>query len=239
MTKAPRVAWLALLSSAALACSATRSSDCAQQSVASQQAGVATGVCTCPSTDPTTGVVRCAEGYSHRPTAPACGAAPAASSGGTGGSGGASAGPFRADSFVDCTNDPHRCDQYLYGFCGDALAGIRYCNSGCVTDAECDDGMCWCNEERSPTGGVCVPTGACRLDRDCGDGFFCATYSEGCGELADRFRCQSLDDKCESSNDCAANEYCTPGPTPGNGGTGSGGPIRRQCEDRSGTVCSP
>jgi hypothetical protein len=251
------IGWLALMSSVALSCGATRSSDnsggtssdsggtssdCAKQASAGHQIAGTKNVCTCPSTDSSTGVVGCAEGYAHRPTAPACGQPSAAPvPGGVAGSGGAGTGPFRADSFVDCTNDTSRCDQYLYGYCGDPLAGVRYCNSGCATDADCDQwSMCWCNDKLSPTGGVCIPSGGCKLDRDCGDGFFCATYSDGCGELPDRFHCQLPTDLCESSSDCPNHESCVLGAAPptGSGGNGNVGPTRRQCEDETGVVCS-
>lgn len=164
-----------------------------------------TPACTSPKLDKTTGLVTCAQGYSHRPSAAAC--TPLAA-GGTGSGaepdeefGGATAAP-------NCIQDPSLCDKLPHGFCAlDDIGEERsyYCESGCVTDADCGaNHICICGQAESPTGGRCVLSN-CATDADCGKGLLCASFVEGCGPGG--FACLRDDDKCRSDADCE-NDDC-------------------------------
>jgi len=200
------------------------------------QGRVALGTCSCPVTDPMTGIVTCAEGYHHRPSARACGSGPPAADGSSG-NGNVAALP-RADSFVDCTSDASVCNQYLYGYCGVPIGGVALCGSGCATDADCDQwSNCLCNSSSlSPTGGTCV-LAYCHTDQDCGAGLLCASYHDQCGEIPNQFICQTDADLCESPTDCADGSACVYY-APSGGGTAALGQARRECKNVGNIICS-
>ncbi len=162
--------------------------------------------CTSPSTDAATGLVLCAEGYSHRPAPKTCGAA------------GVASGVLPRAKGEDCTGETSVCEAYAFGYCraGFGPPGSGYCDSGCVTDADCSaDFICVCSGQGSPTGGVCVSS-SCQRDADCGSGRLCATFNGSCGELG--FACQSGRDECGNDSDCNGSR-CTLAGTYDDGGT--------------------
>lgn len=159
--------------------------------------------CTMPTFDPATGLVRCNEGYSHRPRATACeGTTDPAPSGGAGGADANDADPLPrvpSDALVPCANQPGDCSQYAFGFC-ESLGQVMGCRSGCSTDSECGVGyVCRCGNSASPTGGECVPSD-CKTDADCGENSFCASYVGLCG--GGGFACLRATDECVGSQDC-------------------------------------
>lgn len=152
--------------------------------------------CTSPQTDPETGIVSCQEGYRYRTKSARCGIPTA------------DAAPVPGDpkppvsGYVDCTNDPSICDQYLYGYC--APAGQpepgSVCMTGCLLDSDCGPaGMCRCEGGKY---GVCSAD-TCDTDDDCADGYHCASYPGGCGDGP--FQCQTPKDECAS---CKPYEVC-------------------------------
>ena len=165
--------------------------------------------CTSPTTDPTTGLVTCKEGYRHRPQALACALT---TSPGAGGSDDASQLPRARDTSIACGNSSggaggggaggqaEDCDAFYLGYC-DAFAGRpSFCSSGCVTDQDCGPAsICVCGHEESPSGGVCVPSN-CTTDADCGTGLLCASYNDACGSVS--FACQTDQDECMADKDC-------------------------------------
>lgn len=162
--------------------------------------------CTAPELDEATGLVRCREGYLHRPGAKACASAPGAGGeGGMGGVGGANELPH-ADGSVDCGEDPSVCDAYYLGLCHEqGYGGSSFvCISGCATDDDCEDSdICVCQGDRP--GGVCTPSN-CHTDADCREGFMCATFQTGCGPNG--FACQTPHDECRSDDDCDGTGVC-------------------------------
>ncbi len=109
-----------------------------------------------------------------------------------------------AGTQVHCTTDSD-CTDSPYGHCNlqpfDSGCACRY---GCTEDSECEAGsICLCGD---PVG-QCVAA-SCKSDADCGDGFGCVAYvtMPGCGGTA--FTCQTAQDTCASSANCAFNESC-------------------------------
>lgn len=156
--------------------------------------------CTSPGVDPTTGYVHCAEGYVHRASKVAC-----EPSGGAGNvdSGQADAGssaeePLESPQGTSCVADPSVCHKFPRGFCD--ARGMKYCSSGCFTDADCGHlgSICECGHPESPTGGACV-YGSCTADSDCASGYRCASMGS---LLRPSFLCQTPQDECITDNDC-------------------------------------
>lgn len=162
--------------------------------------------CTSPILDPQTGLVTCAEGYSHRAKVVAC---QLKNSGGEGGASGLDPHDLpRADGTVLCDEAPTKCAQYQFGYCDVGHTGA--CRSGCETDEDCGPGYaCHCPATPSESGGVCEPT-QCRSDADCQPGALCATFDGVCGRNG--FACQSFSDTCATSEQCAG-QICTWDPT--------------------------
>lgn len=166
-------------------------------------AGSGTSACTSPKLDESSGLVACAEGYSHRPQAVAC--TPVGSGGA--GSGDqpeeAQAGFGGVGAELDCNREPSLCDAVPHGFCAVDDLGPEtsyYCEAGCVTDADCGlHRICVCGHSESPTGGRCAVSN-CATDADCGTGLLCASFEEGCGPGG--FACLRDDDQCRSDADC-------------------------------------
>jgi hypothetical protein len=162
--------------------------------------------CTSPVSDEATGIVTCSEGYRYRSRSGACpaGAADAAPAPAPG----ASPDPLPSDGFVDCTEDPSVCDEYLYGYCG-ALGeptNVRVCESGCAADSDCQGrgGKCVCDS--GAASGRCSYD-QCDSDADCEAGYHCASYFEGC--TSSRFVCQSPQDDCQECSSPASGQVCS------------------------------
>ena len=177
-------------------------------------------VCSSPEHDPATGLVKCAEGYSHRPVALACGSATGGGTGGEGGADGGSAGvggngseepsslprlpPDVEGKLILCAEDPAVCDSFQYGYCRQYRLG-QACYSGCVTDQDCGSGaVCLCDDPASPTGGRCHPSG-CVTDQDCQPGYNCASHHGACDDAVP-YACQKPEDTCAVDADCANEE---------------------------------
>jgi hypothetical protein len=151
--------------------------------------------CTSPQKDPQTGIVTCQEGYRYRTQSTRCevptnDAAPVPDP------------KPPVSGYVDCTDDPSVCDQFLYGYCAPAGAPQpgSSCQTGCLTDSDCGPaGMCRCEGGRY---GVCTGD-TCDTDDDCGSGYHCASYPGSCGSGS--FACQTPQDECGS---CNATEIC-------------------------------
>jgi hypothetical protein len=140
-----------------------------------------------PLTTPPGGYVRCSNGMVHRPEKMQCPESiPRSQVLNDGGA------PCSKDS--DCQAQPHGYCQYWSGLAGSGYA----CVYGCVKDDECAAGqICLCGTLT----GSCVSTGGCTVDADCGGALMCVGYYEICERT--RFACQSLEDRCGGSLDCA------------------------------------
>lgn len=190
-----------------LACSAERLES--NEGTAGSSTTMSTSACTSPKLDESSGLIACAEGYSHRPSAVAC--TPVAPLDAAAGGAGPAAQPAEPQagfggmaSEPDCNQEPSRCDALPHGFCAVDDLGpdtTYYCASGCVTDADCGlNRICVCGHPESPTGGRCALSN-CVTDADCGTGLLCASYEEGCGPGG--FAClRDDDDECRSDADC-------------------------------------
>lgn len=113
----------------------------------------------------------------------------------------------RAPNAVECQSDPRICDQFQFGFCGpNALpTSLRYCESGCATDADCGAGSCVCDGAAE---GRCT-FDTCHSDADCEAGYHCASTPQGCAPAP--YTCQTVADECFSTDDCAqagTNQFC-------------------------------
>lgn len=136
-------------------------------------------VCTSPEVDALTELIRCAEGYLHRPNATGCHRQATSEPLPEGGAGGRPSSPTRTDCY----------DANSYG------GGSDVCDT-CETDADCASGrICICSGDQ----GVCMPSD-CKTDSDCGPGLLCASYHQGCGPSG--FACQATSDECRLDGDC-------------------------------------
>ena len=182
-------------------------------------AGRGTPTCTSPRQDEVTGLVRCSEGFLHRPARVTCaglgGAGADEGSGGAGGANGADIVPPkpRAENSepVFCNAEGQGgqggagqgCSQFDLGYCdpdSNPSQGSSICRSGCYVDDDCGPGfICECGHAESPSGGACVDA-ACQVDADCGPDNFCASFSDVCGGAG--FACLSPFDECRGARDC-------------------------------------
>jgi hypothetical protein len=166
-------------------------------------------VCDSPVEDPVTHLVTCANGILHRPAATKCTLPPEITGGaaGTSGAGGASA-DIGEGGFDECATDAD-CPGKL-SFCerGPAYPGAppstASCQAGCLQDSDCDHGICLC--DGSAHGGTCRSS-QCKVDADCGVGFFCSPVEPICGGSAG-FQCLKATDQCWTSADCAHHSPC-------------------------------
>jgi hypothetical protein len=168
-----------------------------------------------------TGLERCESGVIHRPAPVTCQSAlprpvPAASGGDAGPA--ATQIQFLYSDFSaseldlsECSADAD-CDDKPFGYCAPMYVGggfpglVAECRYGCVADADCGAGfVCECGD---PVG-QCVAA-ACVSDEDCGDKLCAAWFSvNACGETVyHSFACQTADDECATSADCAGNSTC-------------------------------
>ena len=157
--------------------------------------------CESPTLGTATGLVDCANGYSHRPTAVVCPMPPSSGdNGGGSGEGGGSAQGGAPSIGSACASDAD-CAGVAHGYCRSSPP-FKVCASGCATDSDCESGrLCYCGAD-SPSG-TCMPA-TCRTDADCGAGR-CAKYAlTPCGDVA--FACQKADDHCgkDICDSCAA-----------------------------------
>jgi hypothetical protein len=149
--------------------------------------------CSSPESVPGDTLVRCGEGYTHRPTAATCG------------SGDDQSALPRATN-QSCELGPEACDAFQYGYCATGQGG-PLCQSGCRTDQDCGDrGLCLCGGASASGFGVCEG-GTCRTDDDCQPGYRCASYTVGCGG---GYACQTPQDTCTSDSDCRNDQSCQP-----------------------------
>jgi hypothetical protein len=102
-----------------------------------------------------------------------------------------------------CSKDAD-CVEKANGFCElENVSGQCGCAYGCTQDSDCSAGeACLCGD---PVG-RCVRAN-CKSDADCA-GELCTTdsYAGGCGPTA--LACQTPQDECAASSDCAAGESC-------------------------------
>lgn len=148
-----------------------------------------------PIVDATSGFVQCANGFIARPFAAECPSPlPRAN-------------PVpNYDPATDFCQYDSDCTEQPNGYCGSSpvnggdIGGIRSCQYGCVSDAECGAGfVCLCGD---PVGRC--EEASCGSDADCDAGYHCASYdpSSGCSFVA--FACQTSTDECVSPSDCTA-----------------------------------
>jgi hypothetical protein len=163
--------------------------------------------CTSPQVDPKSGIVACAEGYSHRPQSVVCGAVTAHKLPTPGPDASGALQP-RADGTVPCADEPTICAQFLYGYCASPPppGGELRCESGCASDYDCGKGeICSCSTDpNAAVPGTCLPA-HCHTDQDCATGF-CASSESACGSGG--FACQTADDECQTNADCDGGGYC-------------------------------
>ena len=120
-------------------------------------------VCTSPSGDPATGVITCAEGYSHRTKVVTCALLPRV-------------GPATSQPGGEGCKLDSDCYDILYGYCNISMGHeTGTCFAGCTTDQDCRTGsICICDAEPSSNGGSCHPS-SCLTDDDCSGGSLCAS----------------------------------------------------------------
>ena len=128
-----------------------------------------TGECPKPVMNSISKLIDCSNGRSHRAQALACtySVAPPGHAG-AGGEAGATSELKPCVSNADCASLPR-------GYCETSIFQAPVCRSGCVTDSDCERGICACDGD-SP--GRCVETG-CRTDADCGAYALCAPVGGG------------------------------------------------------------
>jgi hypothetical protein len=181
--------------------------------------------CTGGQFDPSTGLVTCREGYTHRAVKVACvngyAGAPADASAGAswGGAGGHGEPPVkpRTRGSVACgsfnaggASGVEDCSRFELGYCNENENEFEpTCESGCVQDEDCGGGaICECGHPESPSGGICIDARDCSTNADCMVGYFCATHGDGGGCGYHAFSCMKPADDCWSNADCDDGGYC-------------------------------
>jgi hypothetical protein len=169
-----------------------------------------------------TGLTRCESGVIHRPEPVACQSAlprpvPPVSGGDAGAPTLTQFEFLYPDATVfdeatsECSSDAD-CEAGPFGHCApDYITGhpgeFARCYYGCQVDAECGAGfLCQCGD---PVG-QCIPAD-CVSDAECGGNKLCASWFtlNGCGEIEGHaFACQTTEDECATSADCADNGAC-------------------------------
>jgi len=149
--------------------------------------------CPNPTIDPKTKLTSCSNGLRHRAQPTTCSYTnpPPLNDGGAGGEAGAAGAPGSVGCFTDAD-----CRSVLRGYCDNTDQVEPQCRSGCLTDSDCDGGVCACNGIDS---GRCTYA-ECRTDADCGTDGYCAPEPGICGP--DTFHCITLKDECATTADC-------------------------------------
>ncbi len=104
-----------------------------------------------------------------------------------------------------CSTDAE-CSAQTNSFCAPGIQIGCHCRAGCTSDSECGTGqICLCGD---PVG-TCV-SATCTSDADCGEGMMCASHESGdsCGFGIVGFACQTAEDECVDSKDCAQGQSC-------------------------------
>ena len=148
------------------------------------------------------GFVRCGEGFTHRPSADSCPTVvPRAEAVGDAANCPSPNGTGCCVYDADCTGANQYCAK------SDGLGrGTAYCTTGCVEDANCENGyICSCTD--APMG-QCVKA-KCETNAGCSGGLLCSSWvaNNGCGPTT-TFSCQTADDECAGVTDCKAGEEC-------------------------------
>ena len=163
-----------------------------------------------------TGISRCESGVLHRPAPVTCSSGlprPMPSAGDAGSD--AAAAPTQAQAIYGspagdngwCASDAE-CTEHPNGYCAPEryFTGLSFafsaprCIYGCLQDADCGDGQfCLCGD---PVG-ACVPA-ECQSDGECGGDRSCAAFFDPYCNVLEGYACQSENDECYSSQDCAS-----------------------------------
>ena len=85
----------------------------------------------------------------------------------------------------------------------------------CFTDEVCGGFVCLCEGGRSSDNNVCMRSGNCQTNADCGAGGYCSPSQGSCGNFGGivGFFCHTAEDLCTNDSDC--------GPDPQSGRPGS------------------
>jgi hypothetical protein len=131
----------------------------------------------------------------HRPTAAACDSNRPASTSSFGGGGGVCA------TDADCTDG-------INGRCGASGRVIGCTYDDCFTDSDCSGdkggGVCGCRGDQVDGANVCLTSGNCHVDADCGPGGYCSPSLGSCGTYAgvEGYYCHTASDECIDDTDC-------------------------------------
>ncbi|MFZ5896682.1 MAG: Dickkopf N-terminal cysteine-rich domain-containing protein [Myxococcota bacterium] len=153
-------------------------------------------------TDPTGSFIQCRDGWKHRPEAKACPSKLPRQN---------MVPPSMYPEHDECTTDAD-CTARPNGHCegpnsNELAPPVNGCFYGCLTDADCaanGGGLCECGD----LVGTCVMA-SCKTDGDCGDGYFCASYTAEPGCDFPAYACQAPTDRCAVDRDCPAGQTCT------------------------------
>lgn len=168
-------------------------------------AGSHNAYCNAPELDPVSGLVKCTNGFAHRPAAVTCTLPPDVGAAGSSSDAGASS----VAPYQPCMSDDE-CNSLPLGYCRltpPSVPGVSegnhgmwapHCASGCLQDSDCGDtAICVC--DGSATGGKCLSAN-CSTDAACGPREYCTSVDSDCGGSS--FRCTTALDECTSRADC-------------------------------------
>jgi len=153
--------------------------------------------CENPTLEPVTKLTSCASGLQHRAEATECTYRdpPPPSDGGAGGEASAS-------DFVACLSTAD-CSAFHLGWCDFSSQARARCRPGCLTDGDCNGGVCACD---GFTPGRCTD-GDCRTDADCKPDDYCVPVPPSC-DGPPTFHCITLRDECTSDAECQTGWAC-------------------------------
>ena len=106
---------------------------------------------------------------------------------------------------MSCTTNAE-CTEGTNGRCdGNSHDGWQCTYDQCFDDGECGDGVCECQGGFRSDNNICLQTGNCRLDADCGGCGFCSPTLGDCGDYLGTvgYYCHTPADECVDDSDCA------------------------------------
>ncbi|MCA9550305.1 MAG: hypothetical protein KC933_09735 [Myxococcales bacterium] len=107
-------------------------------------------------------------------------------------------------SHDDCTDGRN-------GRCVDVNRGLYTCTyDACLQDSDCEH-VCECEGGFGSDHNICLQTGNCNVDADCGAGGFCSPSYGDCGDYSGTvaYYCHTAQDECVDDADCGGYPwYC-------------------------------
>ena len=108
------------------------------------------------------------------------------------------------DGYVTCTSHD-QCTEGVNGRCvGNSHDGWYCTYDMCHSDADCEGFVCACEGGFRSDYNVCLRSGNCHVDADCGSGGYCSPTFGDCGSYSGvvAYYCHTAEDECIDDTDC-------------------------------------